>query len=187
MFGKAYGNSDAELIEGCLAQNRSAQRRLYEKYAGKMFAVCRRYARDADQANDLLQEGFVTVFTKLSLYSGDGSFEGWMRKVFVNTALMSLRKNDVLKDAGDVAELRTQAPRVEDILSGLAAKDLMRLIAEMPIGFRTVFNLSVFEGFSHQEIAGKLGISEGASRSQLSRGRAWLQDRIIKLNGGRYE
>ena len=104
-----------------------------------------------------------------------------MRRIFVNVALMDLRRNDVLGDARDVMELRSEAPRVDDVSAKLEHKDLLRLIMEMPLGFRTVFNLSIVEGYSHQEISQKLGISEGASRSQLSRARSWLQQRMQNL------
>lgn len=173
--------TEIELIDACKHGNRSAQRHLYDKYAARMYAVCLKYARSAEVAKDYLQEGFVTVFTKIGSYAGEGSFEGWMRRIFVNVALMDLRRNDVLGDARDVMELRSEAPRVDDVSAKLEHKDLLRLIMEMPLGFRTVFNLSIVEGYSHQEISQKLGISEGASRSQLSRARSWLQQRMQNL------
>lgn len=181
MFAPKPYKSETELIDACKKHNRSAQRYLYDKYSARMYAVCLKYARSAEVAKDYLQDGFVTVFTRMDSYSGEGSFEGWMRKIFVNVALMDLRKVDVLGDAKDVTELRAEAPRIDDVSVKLENKDVLRLITEMPIGFRTVFNLSVFEGYSHQEISEKLGISEGASRSQLCRARGWLQQRMQKL------
>lgn len=175
---------EADLVRDCLRNDRKAQRILYERYSSRMFSVCYRYIGDRDGALDVLQDGFVTVFGKLGSYSGEGSFEGWMRKIFVNQSLMQLRKNDVLKDADDITEMKTNVPFEDNILDGLQSEDLFRLISSMPAGFRTVFNLSVIEGFSHQEIAQRLGIAEGASRSQLSRARGWLKEHLALLEKG---
>lgn len=173
--------SEKELIEGCIRQDRRAQRELYEKYSARMFPVCVRYVGDRDKAKDVMQEGFITLFTKIESYSGEGSFEGWIRKIFVNTALMQLRKNDVLNNSSDIADIQGGVSIDIDMIETLDGKEVVRLISNMPVGFRTVFNLYVIEGFSHQEISGKLNISEGASRSQLSRARVWLQERILKM------
>jgi RNA polymerase sigma-70 factor (ECF subfamily) len=172
---------EQKLIAGCIRQERSAQRQLYERYSSRMFAVCLRYAKDRDSALDILQDGFIAVFSKLESYKNEGSFEGWMRKIFVNTALMSLRKHDLLKNAEDIDAPGSDIPVDANILERMDGHRLMKLISQMPVGFRTVFNLSVIDGFSHQEIAQKLNISEGASRSQLSRARVWLQERIKKM------
>lgn len=172
---------EQELIAACKRQERSAQRMLYERYSSRMFAICLRYAKDRDLAKDFLQEGFITVFSKISSYKNDGSFEGWMRKIFINTALMSLRKRDVLRNAEAITLPKVEVSYNEDVFERLDGKMVFKLIKEMPDGFRTVFNLSVIDGFSHQEIAKQLGITEGASRSQLSRARVWLQERIVKL------
>ncbi|MFA6676810.1 MAG: sigma-70 family RNA polymerase sigma factor [Bacteroidales bacterium] len=173
--------NEKELVKACLKNKRKAQRELYEKYSSRMFSLCLRYAKDADTAQDYLQEGFITVFTKLKNYSGVGSFEGWMRRIFINTALMELRKNDILNDSEDVDELKTNIPYIENTLDKIQGKEVQKLISQMPIGFRTVFNMNVIDGYSHQEIAEKLNITEGASRSQLSRGRTWLKNRILEL------
>lgn len=174
-------NMERKLIEACIKQDRSAQRKIYEKYSSRMFSICLRYSKDREAAKDILQDGFITVFSKIGSYKNEGSFEGWMRRIFVNTALMSLRRHDVLKDAEDVSEPRSDLPFEDNILERMDGQKILKLISEMPVGFRTVFNLSVIDGFSHQEIAAKLGISEGASRSQLSRARLWLQERIKML------
>lgn len=158
---------------------------MYEKYSSRMFAVCLRYAKDRDEAKDLLQEGFITVFSKIGSFNAAGSFEGWMRRIFVNTALMRLRKKDVLKEAADVDDAAKAVVSADDVLSGIGGKDLVRLISGMPDGFRTVFNMNVIEGYSHQEISQKLGISEGTSRSQLSRARTWLQERLRERRKGK--
>lgn len=143
-----------------------------------MFSVCMRYARDRGEAEDLLQEGFMTVFTKICSFNALGSLEGWMRKVFVTTALMKLRKGDVLKDAADMDDAARMVMSDDDILAGISGRDIVRIISGMPDGFKAVFNMSVIEGFSHTEIAERLGISEGTSRSQLSRARTWLQEKL---------
>lgn len=144
-----------------------------------MFVVCLRYSKDRVEAQDLLQEGFITVFSKISTFSGTGSLEGWMRRIFVNTALMKLRKGDVLRGAADVDDVAARSVSSgDDILSGIGGKDILRMMQQMPEGFRTVFNMSVIEGYSHQEISRELGISEGTSRSQLSRARVWLQEKL---------
>jgi RNA polymerase sigma-70 factor (ECF subfamily) len=172
---------EQKLIAACIRQDRTAQRKIYEMYYSRMFSVCLRYAKDRDAAMDLLQEGFITVFSKISSYKNEGSFEGWMRRIFVNTALMSLRRNDVLKGAEEISVPRSDIPFEDNIMERLDGQKIIKLISEMPAGFRAVFNLSVLDGFSHQEIAQQLGISEGASRSQLSRARVWLQERIKKM------
>ena len=134
-------------------------------------------------AEDVLQEGFVALFAKLETYSGSGSFDGWARRIFINASLMYLRKNDVLKDSQDITEIRKMSSDGENALERIGYKELMGLITTMPVGFRTVFNLYVLEGFSHKEIADMLGITESTSRTQLSRGRIWLQDRIERMYG----
>ena len=160
--------------------DRRAQKAIYDALSGKMYAVCLRYMTDRDAAEDVLQEGFVTLFAKLSTYSGDGSFEGWARKIFVNTALMSLRKNDVLKESTDVETAWNVSSEAPSAIQQISCKELYKAISELPAGFRTVFNMYVVEGYSHAEIAEYLGISEATSRSQLLRARAMLQSKIKK-------
>lgn len=179
--GRIDPDTEEELILGCIRQDRRAQRALYERFSSRMLVVCMRYAKDRDEAQDLLQEGFITVFSKISSFSSAGSLEGWMRRIFVNTALMRLRKGDVLRGAADVDEPAARGVSSgEDILSGIGGRDILRMIGQMPEGFRTVFNMNVIEGYSHQEISRELGISEGTSRSQLSRARMWLQERLLE-------
>ncbi len=160
--------------------DRRAQKAIYDVLSGKMYAVCLRYVQDRTLAEDVLQDGFVTLFAKLDTYSGDGSFEGWARKIFVNTALMNLRKNDVLKDSTDVDAAWNISSDAPGAIQQISYKELERAIADLPAGFRTVFNMYVVEGYSHAEIAEQLGISEATSRSQLLRARALLQAKIGK-------
>lgn len=175
---------DEGLIAGCVKNDRRAQRKLYEKYASRFFPLCVRYVSSREQAKDILQDGFITVFDKLHTYKGDGFFEGWMRRIFINTALMYIRRNDILKHTDEIDEVPIKVGGYEsfDVVDSLDAKQIMQMIGEMPDGFRTVFNLFVFEGFSHSEISKELGITEGSSRSQLSRGRVWLQEKINNLS-----
>lgn len=172
---------EADLIKACISNDTKAQRTLYEKYHSRMYSLCLRYSNTQISAEDLLQEGFIVIFSKLRSYTGNGSFEGWMRKIFVNTALMQLRKSDVMKDAADIDLHTGSASFDEDLLEKIDGKQIFSLIMSMPHGFRVVFNMFVFEGFSHQEIAKELNITEVTSRSQLNRARNWLQKRIINL------
>lgn len=151
---------------------------IYDSLSSKMYAVCLRYMGDRESAEDVLQDGFVTLFNKLGTYSGEGSFEGWARKIFVNTALMSLRKKDALKNSEDVDAARNISSEEPSAIQKIGYRDLMEMIAALPAGFRTVFNMYVIEGYSHKEIAEELGISETTSRSQLQRARTLLQSKI---------
>jgi len=158
--------------------DRRAQKAIYDCLSGKMYAICMRYMGNREVAEDVLQDGFVTLFTKLDSFNGEGSFEGWARKIFVNTALMSLRKKDVLKESGDVGAARDISSGEPTPIQSIAYNELLKMVSELPAGFRTVFNLYVIEGYSHKEIAKELGISEVTSRSQLLRARALLQAKI---------
>lgn len=169
---------DIQLIKSCIDGNRASQKVLYDRLAPRMFPVCMRYVGDRTLAEDLLQDGFVTLFTRLESYKGEGSFEGWARRIFVTTALMSLRKKDALKMSDELETARGIKADTMTQMQSLNYKELMKLVMELPTGFRTVFNLYVIEGYSHKEIADMLGISETTSRTQLSRARIWLQNRI---------
>lgn len=169
---------ERRLIDLCRKGDSLAQRALYDMLSSKMFAVCIRYMGDRDAAEDVLQDGFVTLFSKIDSFSGEGSFEGWARKIFVNTALMSLRKNDVLKESNDLESAMDIGNSSPSALQKIGYKDLLKMIASLPTGFRTVFNMYVIEGYSHKEIGEALGISENTSRSQLQRARVMLQKKI---------
>ena len=176
----AKGEKDSILtiVEECRKGSRSAQKKLYDVLSPKMFALCIRYMGDKESAEDVLQDGFVTLFTKLESFSGEGSFEGWARKIFVNTALMSLRKVDALKMSEGLDSAWNVSSDLTTQIQNIGYKELMRMISELPPGYRTVFNMSVIEGYSHKEIAAALGITEATSRSQLLRARNMLQDKI---------
>lgn len=150
-----------------------------------MYPVCIRYVGDREVAQDILQDGFVTLFSKLGSYKGEGSFDGWARRIFINTALMYLRKKDALKMSDDLENARHLSSDLSDQMDDIGYKELMKLITSLPAGFRTVFNMYVIEGYSHREIADILGITETTSRTQLSRARIWLQNRIKNNGNGR--
>ena len=168
--------TEQELIGQCLENNRIAQRELYDRFSSRMMAVCYRYARSREDAEEILQESFVKVFTRLRQFRSEGSFEGWIRKIVVNTALQQIRKD--LHRSKDISfPENLELPDL--ILSPQAeAKELMDLIQRLPSGYRAVFNLYAIEGYAHKEIADLLGISEGTSRSQYLRARAWLMKQL---------
>ncbi len=173
--------SEQTLIDLCKKGDRKAQRAIYDKLAPRMFPLCLRYVCDRNLAEDLLQDGFVTLFSKIGSYKGNGSFDGWARKIFVTTALMYLRRNDAIRQSDDIEYARHLSSESSDQLQDIGYKELMKLITSLPTGFRTVFNLNVIEGYSHKEIGDMLGISEVTSRTQLSRARVILQDKIKQL------
>ena len=169
--------SEKQLIEGCLNGNRRAQEELYNLYARKMMALCLRYVGDRETARDMLQDGFIKVFTSLHLYSGAGQFEAWMRMIFVNCTIEHLRKKDFLRDTVDLESIKNLTEE-ETVVSKLEADRIMELVRKLPSRARTVFNLFAIEGYSHKEIGEMLRISEGTSRSQYARARQWLQEQI---------
>ena len=173
--------SEQTLIDLCKKGDRKAQRAIYDKLAPRMFPLCLRYVCDRNLAEDLLQDGFVTLFSKIGSYKGNGSFDGWARKIFVTTALMYLRRNDAIRQSDDIEYARHLSSESSDQLQDIGYKELMKLIASLPTGFRTVFNLNVIEGYSHKEIGDMLGISEVTSWTELSRARVILPVKIMPL------
>ena len=169
----------ASLVEGCKKGDRKAQEVLYQQFGRRMFGVCLRYAHDYATAEDILQDGFIKVYNGISGFRGEGSLEGWIRRIIVNTAIEQYRKSVRLHVLMEYEE-RYADPIEENALSDLKLEDLLNLIQELPDGFRTVFNLHVIEGYTHKEIAEKLEISEGTSKSQLARARKLLQKKILK-------
>ena len=168
---------ESDLINGCLQGNRRMQEELYRRFSPRMYAVCLRYAGNAEEAEDILQEGFIKVFKKLDSFRGDGSFEGWIRRIFVNTAIEHFRRKRYLMPVTEKEE-NTIEGKYTSVLDELGAKDIMALIQELSPGYRTVFNMYVVEGYTHKEIADMLGINEGTSKSQLSRAKVILQDMV---------
>lgn len=179
--------SEDQLLAGCLQNDPRAQRQLYERFAGKMLAVARRYVRDADDAEDVLAQGFVNVFRYLPQFEGRGALGGWIRRVIVHEALKFLRKRNALtvslnEESENGRSLSERLGTAATAESDLAAADLWRLLSGLPVGYRTVFNLYAVEGFTHPQIAEMLGISEGTSKSQLSRARQMMQRQIAALH-----
>ncbi len=172
---------EQQLVEACLRNDRRAQKMLYNRFARVMMAVCIRYAGDADAAKDLLQDAFVKVFASLDTFAGKGSLEGWIRRIVVNTALETIRKTDVLRDAVDWDNAEIEIPIDNDAIGKLSADELLAVIASLPTGFRTVFNMFAIEGYSHKEIAAALGINESSSRSQYNRARNLIQKKIQQM------
>lgn len=168
------------IIEGCVQRKPLYQRQLYELYAKRMVAICMRYCGDYDVACDLMHDGFILVYNKVSSFENKGHFEGWLRKVFVNLCLEHLRKQDSLKDHADIDAMYDIDNGEADALQQMSAQEIMGYINQLPIGFKTVFNLYVIEGYSHSEIAEMLAINEASSRSQLSRARTILQKMILE-------
>ena len=173
--------TEENLVDACKAGQRQAQKEMYDKFSGNMMTVCLRYSGTREEAEDILQIGFVKVFTNISAFNGTGSLEGWIRKVMVNTALESFRKKNVLNGASDVTEINQSGHvRFNPIEDEMNAKELIKVIQKLPTGFRTVFNLYAIEGYNHMEIATLLNITEGTSKSQYSRAKEWLRAKLIK-------
>ncbi len=168
-----------ELIAGCRRNLREAQYKLYNILSAKMFSVCLRYAKNREAAEDLLQEGFVKVFNNIDKFRGEGSFEGWVRRIMVNTAVEHYRKSTKMYPMVNVDDVNKNITW-EDPGDDLQLEDLMNMINKLSPGYRTIFNLYVVEGYSHREIGELLEISEGTSKSQLSRARYLLMDMVKK-------
>lgn len=174
-------------MRGCQTGDRKSQELLYKSTSSKMLGVCMRYAKDQFEAEDMLQIGFVKVFTKLNEFRWEGSFEGWMRKIMVHTSIEIYRKNLRTLHVVDITETNHQEAVSDFDMSSINIKDLLRLIQNLSDGYRMVFNMYAIEGYSHKEIGEQLGISEGASKSQLSRARAVLKSQVLKLEGYKNE
>ncbi|MGZ4076154.1 MAG: RNA polymerase sigma factor [Bacteroidia bacterium] len=167
--------SEQELINGCVSNKREFQKLLYQKFAGKMLSLCFRYFKNREEAEDVLQDGFIKIFKNIDKYQGTGSFEGWIKRIMVNTALEELRKKKKEFITQDIDELYIQPESVDKTDDSVNTKDLIRYIQALPEGYKLVFNLFVIEGYSHGEIGQMLNINEGTSKSQLSKARAYLQ------------
>jgi RNA polymerase sigma factor (sigma-70 family) len=170
------------IIKGCIAGKNTSREMLYKLYSGKMWVVCLRYARDYDQAKDILQDGFVKVFEKISQFEGRGHFEGWLRKIMVNTALSEYRKHRYLTFEAN-SPIPTDDEADDNVECDISAQELMEIINELPPQYKMVFNLYAIEGYSHKEIAEELNISEGTSKSNLSRARDILKKKIVTQFG----
>jgi RNA polymerase sigma factor (sigma-70 family) len=172
--------TEYDIIKGCLRNDIHCQRLLFEQFAGKMMTVCLRYANDQMEAEDMLQDGLVRVFSNLHQFKFEGSFEGWVRRVIVNVCLKQLQKRKLV--IRDINDQHPETPAIGPYAyTHLGQEDLLKLINQLPEGYRIVFNLNVIEGYSHEEIGNMLGIQPGTSRSQLVKARKMLQNQIIEL------
>ena len=167
-----------ETIQKCASGDRKAQTALYNHFSSKMYGVCLRYSKDTTEAEDNLQDGFIRVFTKIKQFGFKGSFEGWMRRIMVNTSLEKFRKSNHLYPVEDMMVFES-VQIAEETISTISTDDLMKIIQELPPRYRMVFNLYAIEGYSHQEIAILMNINEGTSKSNLSRARVILQKKVI--------
>jgi len=170
---------ETDLINGCKRQNAKAQQAVYDKYAPIMLGLCRRYIQEAQEAEDVMIKGFMKVFSKIDKYEGKGSFEGWMKRIIINEALGYLRKNKAMYLEIEL-EAADREPDFDRLSTELEEMDLLKMINELPSGYKAIFNLYAIEGYSHKEIGELMGISENTSKSQLSRARMHLQKRLLE-------
>ena len=172
-------NQQAELIKKARKDDREAQQALFEQFSSKMLGVCRQYVKDIHHAEDLMLQGFFKVFTNLNKFKNKGSFEGWIRRIMVNTCLTYLRKKNPIQLAEEDFVFNDAAT---ESLENTSVEDIQKLIDQLPEGYKLVFNLYAIEGYKHSEISKKLNISEGTSKSQLFKARKYLQESYIKMN-----
>lgn len=175
-----FFTTEAQLIVALKRGESRAHKVVYERYAGKMLAVCTRYCANRDDAEEVMIDGFMRVFDKIEQFREDGSFEGWIRRIMVTESLMFLRKTKQWRQEIPIEDVEVE-PDYEWADTAVNENDLLRLVNQLPDGYRTVFNLYAIEGYAHAEIAEMLGISEGTSKSQLSRARLMLQTNLKKL------
>jgi RNA polymerase sigma-70 factor (ECF subfamily) len=174
-------HSEQEIIEGCKKGKASSQEKLYQLYSRRMMAVCVRYTKSRFEAEDIFHEAFVKVFKNLQNYNG-GSFEGWMRRIFVNTAINYYHKNRKYQEQLDYSTIEESSPSEEDIVSDISGKELLLLIDQLPEGYKLVFNLYEVEGYTHREIGEMLGIAEGTSKSQLAKAKMHLKKILLNYS-----
>jgi RNA polymerase sigma-70 factor (ECF subfamily) len=174
--------TEEALLQGCLQNKPAAQKELYERYSPKMLAVCYRYGHNREDAEDMLQEGFIKVFTQMHSFENRGALEGWIRRIIVHTCINILKKNKKFNESVDLIHANSLQVREESIPSIMQAKEVVESIRLLPIGYRTVLNLYAIEGFSHREISEMLDIEESTSRSQYTRAKAMLEDILIRKN-----
>ncbi len=167
--------TDVELVYGCIQKDPAAQECLYKTFSGRMLGLCSRYTDSTEEAEDIMQEGFIKIFGKIESFRNQGSLEGWMKRIMINTALDAFRKNKNFRYSIDIETIEYTAETHQHVVESLGAKDLLKLIKTLPKGFRTVFNLYAIEGYAHKEIGEMLGITESTSKSQYSRARVHLQ------------
>jgi RNA polymerase sigma factor (sigma-70 family) len=172
--------TEEAILQGCLKNMATAQRELYNRYSPKMLAVCYRFAHNREDAEDMLQEGFIKVFSQIHTFQSKGAFEGWIRRIIVHTCINNLKKNKRFNESLDIVHAHGVQVREESVPSIVQAKQIVECIRILPIGYRTVLNLYAIEGYSHKEISDMLDIEESTSRSQYTRAKQMLEDILIK-------
>ena len=172
--------TEESILKGCLKNDAVAQRELYNRYSPKMLAVCYRFAHNREDAEDMLQEGFIKVFSQIHTFRNQGAFEGWIRRIIVHTCINNLKKNRKFNESVDLIHATTMQVREESVPSIVQAKQVVECIRILPIGYRTVLNLYAIEGYSHREIGNMLDIEESTSRSQYTRAKQMLEDILVK-------
>ena len=172
--------TEEAILQGCLKNNAAAHKALYERFSAKMLVVCYRYAHSREDAEDMLHEGFIKVFSQIHTFEGRGALEGWVRRIIVHTCINILKKNKRFNESVDLIHANSIQVREESIPSIIQAKEVVECIRLLPIGYRTVLNLYAIEGFSHKEISIMLDIEESTSRSQYTRAKAMLEDALIR-------
>ncbi len=171
--------TEEAILKGCLKNDSVAQKELYNRYSSKMLAVCYRFAPNREDAEDMLQEGFIKVFLQVHSFENRGSFEGWIRRIIVHTCINILKKNKKFNDSVDIIHATGLYTREESIPAIMQAKQVVECIRLLPIGYRTVLNLYALEGYSHREISELLNIEESTSRSQYTRAKSMLEDILV--------
>ncbi|MFI5153441.1 MAG: RNA polymerase sigma factor [Chitinophagales bacterium] len=172
--------TEEAILSGCLKNQAAAQRELYNRYSPKMLAVCYRFAHNREDAEDMLQEGFIKVFSQIHTFQNKGAFEGWIRRIIVHTCINNLKRNKRFNENIDILHAGSIQVREESVPSIVQAKQIVDCIRILPAGYRTVLNLYAIEGYSHKEIAEMLDIEESTSRSQYTRAKQMLEDILIR-------
>jgi RNA polymerase sigma factor (sigma-70 family) len=180
--GNQVNMTEEAILQGCLKNQAAAQKELYNRYSPKMLAVCYRFAHNREDAEDMLQEGFIKVFSQIHTFQNKGAFEGWIRRIIVHTCINNLKKNKRFNESVDILHASSVQVREESVPSIVQAKQIVDCIRILPIGYRTVLNLYAIEGYSHKEISDMLDIEESTSRSQYTRAKQMLEDILIKKN-----
>ena len=174
--------TENELIRLCKRKNALAQKLLYNTYHSGLLGICLRYGKSRDEAEDILQLGMISIFKNINSYSGKGSFEGWMKRIMVNVAIDNFRKNNKFYYHQDIDEVNGKPYFASEMPDNLEVKDILGTIQQLPLGYRMVFNLYAIEGYSHKEIAEKLGVSENTSKTQLLKARKSLRKKLLILD-----
>lgn len=172
--------TEEAILQGCLKNQAVAQQELYSRYSPKMLSVCYRFARNREDAEDMLQEGFIRVFTQIHQFQSKGSFEGWIRRIIVHTCINHLKKHKRFNESVDITQAQGVQVREDSVPSIIQVKQVIECIRMLPIGYRTVLNLFAIEGYSHREIANMLDIEESTSRSQYTRSKAMLEKILVQ-------